>query len=793
MDENSAEEQIKVLILCKDAAVAQGYLKYLERKHVQGLVTKSLQEALKYLTESKPNYAVLSVNYPHPKIEIMPLLFMQTFSLTVIAFSEDTSMTSSAKVNRAKTPHKLQAPINGYKIYNKIQQIIRGANKTEAEESEDSSESKSSENSGQDNNIHISNSGDDQNRSRVLKSNQEKNSNPSQSSPEEKDNKDSSVIIQKGNVSQLMNELMSSQSGPGNDANKSPGSGTTNQTSYDNQASSLSRQSQDSKGQNTNSLSTRNQNPADNRENSSFFNATNNSPTASTSSSEKESTPTSEEASTLNKNGQAAAKQENTSSNGNEAEGSFFSKPDEASPSLLDSNNPMSQKGLDNENSKNPGSSSFFAPNTSQNSSNTDEPKESTPHESPASTPTKTAQKPDDQQDPMDQQDNKSNFFAPPPPSSQNGNNPTGLSDSDSNQGSLKPNQETSGLQSNDHGDNSSKANFHEADSTSEKNTAQDSKSKSPLTSQGKAEADSTAPLKKKNKKGGPSIHEPEQQTKGKIKSLDPDNESSELKPKVQVNFDEADPQKKASDNKVIDLSKNKSATNESDPDHLENLTNLQDLFEQALKECVEPRKKINEALLQDHPVALAKVVQPGVYMGYILLGLNGTEDDRLKVMDQITKNLSQGITNEGKVAEISYSKPFEIPKGELASHLISGGDFSIDSNHKGNELSIGFFHREKVEPNLIADKDGQHLIVDPKDLQATDRLYFDLFLKLKAQNRMMKYTQKGGFLNQKQIDKFINAKNSSLYIDKSALDAYFEYFAKQFILNTAKKTKKAS
>lgn len=66
---------------------------------------------------------LLSMNVPHPKIDLLPTLLQQSFQVVTIAFAELNDRKASARLSNAKTKHVLFGPVSGPVVLMKIRQI----------------------------------------------------------------------------------------------------------------------------------------------------------------------------------------------------------------------------------------------------------------------------------------------------------------------------------------------------------------------------------------------------------------------------------------------------------------------------------------------------------------------------------------------------------------------------------------------------------------------------------------------------------------------------------------------
>lgn len=82
-----------------------------------------MNDAVDMFAKKQANMALLSVNYPHPKIEMIPSLFQQSFKVDCILFAEDTDRKSTQKLSNMKARHVLFGPVSGPVVLMRLRQI----------------------------------------------------------------------------------------------------------------------------------------------------------------------------------------------------------------------------------------------------------------------------------------------------------------------------------------------------------------------------------------------------------------------------------------------------------------------------------------------------------------------------------------------------------------------------------------------------------------------------------------------------------------------------------------------
>lgn len=133
-----------VVVLAKNAAKLRATVVFLERRGIAARIVPTLNEAVKLFANKEANMLLLSVNFPHPKVEMLPVLMYQSFQIETILCAEETDRKSSGRLNGAKTKHVLFGPITGPVVMMKVRQIEREKSEVESDLSMELSQKKNS-------------------------------------------------------------------------------------------------------------------------------------------------------------------------------------------------------------------------------------------------------------------------------------------------------------------------------------------------------------------------------------------------------------------------------------------------------------------------------------------------------------------------------------------------------------------------------------------------------------------------------------------------------------------------
>jgi DNA-binding response OmpR family regulator len=139
-----------LVVLAKREAGVQSTVQFLERRGFAAKYVSSLNEAVELFSKKEANMLLLSVNFPHPKVEMISILMQQSFQVETILFAEENDRKTSNKLNNAKTKHVLFGPVSGPVVMMKIRQIDREMSGETEEKSANSSHALSSKDDGGD-------------------------------------------------------------------------------------------------------------------------------------------------------------------------------------------------------------------------------------------------------------------------------------------------------------------------------------------------------------------------------------------------------------------------------------------------------------------------------------------------------------------------------------------------------------------------------------------------------------------------------------------------------------------
>ena len=110
-EENANEvPATSLVIVAKNLKRMNGPASFLNRRGIPTVVAATLNEAIDKIAKKEVNMMLISIEYPHPKVEMIPMLFGQSFNIEVIIFAE----TDDRKVQQRLSTCKAKNILNGY-------------------------------------------------------------------------------------------------------------------------------------------------------------------------------------------------------------------------------------------------------------------------------------------------------------------------------------------------------------------------------------------------------------------------------------------------------------------------------------------------------------------------------------------------------------------------------------------------------------------------------------------------------------------------------------------------------
>ncbi len=132
-EDSAKATPIRLVILSKDAATVKSTAAFLVRRGVEVFATTVFQEAVDKLASEWTRFILLSVNFPHPKIELVPQLLAQSFKVEALVFAELSDRKSSSRLTTSNAKHIIFGSVSGPVVLMRLTQILKDQNQTDEE------------------------------------------------------------------------------------------------------------------------------------------------------------------------------------------------------------------------------------------------------------------------------------------------------------------------------------------------------------------------------------------------------------------------------------------------------------------------------------------------------------------------------------------------------------------------------------------------------------------------------------------------------------------------------------
>lgn len=150
--QNSAQEvnidelEVSVLMLVKTPKAHSNAATFLSRRGWPTSMQNNLQKAIKQMATEKPDFVLVSLNFPHPAISRLAPLFKQTFGVEVVLFCESQDAASLARLSKMGG-YKIIGSPSGPNLQRTLRKVLYAKLNPEAEQSTESDSVESSEDS----------------------------------------------------------------------------------------------------------------------------------------------------------------------------------------------------------------------------------------------------------------------------------------------------------------------------------------------------------------------------------------------------------------------------------------------------------------------------------------------------------------------------------------------------------------------------------------------------------------------------------------------------------------------
>ncbi len=117
--------KIRLLIICKAKAKFESVANYLVRRGWETTISANIKDSFKTIAVFKPDFVLVSVNLPTPKINLLPSVIAQTFKVQTILFSESTDAKSLRLMQTVEASYKMTGTVSGPSAHRRIKQILQ--------------------------------------------------------------------------------------------------------------------------------------------------------------------------------------------------------------------------------------------------------------------------------------------------------------------------------------------------------------------------------------------------------------------------------------------------------------------------------------------------------------------------------------------------------------------------------------------------------------------------------------------------------------------------------------------
>lgn len=151
-----SSEPDRLLILVKDSNSVRGTASFLERRGVETVVANTMQDVIDRLAQGWSKYVLLSINYPHPKIDLIPMLMSQSFRAEIMVFAETADRKTNMRLTGSKAKHVIFGSPSGPVVLMRLKQMQREAMESTSEGAETGTRHSGARENEADQQVHVS-------------------------------------------------------------------------------------------------------------------------------------------------------------------------------------------------------------------------------------------------------------------------------------------------------------------------------------------------------------------------------------------------------------------------------------------------------------------------------------------------------------------------------------------------------------------------------------------------------------------------------------------------------------
>ncbi len=116
--------EIQILILAKKAEAMNQAGAFLSRRGWPTTILSSLGEAIQFILKERPDFVLISLNHPNPKLLKLPPLLKNTLNIQCIGFAEKADALTLERLNKAHFDHKIGGFASGPSVQRAIRKIL---------------------------------------------------------------------------------------------------------------------------------------------------------------------------------------------------------------------------------------------------------------------------------------------------------------------------------------------------------------------------------------------------------------------------------------------------------------------------------------------------------------------------------------------------------------------------------------------------------------------------------------------------------------------------------------------
>lgn len=116
--------EVSILIIAKNSNRVSPASTFLNRRGWPTTVTNNLGRAIEMISDTMPDFVMVSYNYNHPALAQLPDMVVGTFNLSMIGFAELMDAQTKAKLMSAKVQYRLTGQPSGPNIQRFIRKIL---------------------------------------------------------------------------------------------------------------------------------------------------------------------------------------------------------------------------------------------------------------------------------------------------------------------------------------------------------------------------------------------------------------------------------------------------------------------------------------------------------------------------------------------------------------------------------------------------------------------------------------------------------------------------------------------